>query len=196
MRNGAQNRADCSITRAARDITRWRAKVSIRHFTFGWPTARIGVMEGDSAVQAIHGPELERLKAGGEAVPEDLKQRIERTRADYERWLDARYAAARGHVDALIDPLETRRVLGVRARDRDRAWASRAPCTGDPLVDDSNRERARLLGRLAGSPGAAGGARAHRLSGAGLSGRDHNVDSPEAEGGRSELWATRAIFRR
>jgi len=81
------------------------------NFTFGWPTARIGVMEGDSAVQAIHGPELERLKAEGKPIPEDLQERIERTRADYERWLDARYAAARGHVDALIDPLETRRVL-------------------------------------------------------------------------------------
>jgi 3-methylcrotonyl-CoA carboxylase beta subunit len=80
-------------------------------FAFGWPTARIGVMEGDSAVQAIHGPELERLKAQGKPVPEDLKDRIERTRADYERWLDSRYAAARGHVDALIDPLQTRRVL-------------------------------------------------------------------------------------
>ena len=33
------------------------------HFTFAWPTARIGVMEGDSAVQAVHGPELEKLKA-------------------------------------------------------------------------------------------------------------------------------------
>jgi len=81
------------------------------NFTFGWPTARIGVMEGDSAVQAVHGPELEKLKAEGKPVPDELKERIERTRADYDRWLDARYAAARGHVDALIDPLETRRVL-------------------------------------------------------------------------------------
>ena len=81
------------------------------NFTFGWPTARIGVMEGDSAVQAVHGPELEKLKAEGQPVPDELKQRIEKTRADYERWLDARYAAARGHMDALIDPLETRRVL-------------------------------------------------------------------------------------
>ncbi len=81
------------------------------NFTFGWPTARIGVMEGDAAVQAVHGPELAKLKAEGATVPDDLAQRIERTRADYERWLDARYAAARGHMDALIDPLETRRVL-------------------------------------------------------------------------------------
>ena len=81
------------------------------NFTFGWPTARIGVMEGDSAVQAIHGPELEKLRADGQPVPEELKQRIEKTRADYEQWLDAHFAAARGHMDALIDPLDTRRVL-------------------------------------------------------------------------------------
>jgi 3-methylcrotonyl-CoA carboxylase beta subunit len=81
------------------------------NFTFGWPTARIGVMEGDSAVQAVHGPELARYKSNGEPVPEELDKRIAQTRADYERWLDARHAAARGHVDALIDPLETRRIL-------------------------------------------------------------------------------------
>jgi len=81
------------------------------NFTFGWPTARIGVMEGDSAVQAVHGPELEKLKTEGKPVPDELQQRIEKTRADYERWLDARHAAARGHMDAIIDPLETRRLL-------------------------------------------------------------------------------------
>ena len=80
-------------------------------FTFAWPTARIGVMEGDAAVNAVHGPELERLKANGQPVPEELQKQIAQTRADYERWLDARYAAARGHVDAVIDPLVTRRVL-------------------------------------------------------------------------------------
>jgi acetyl-CoA carboxylase carboxyltransferase component len=81
------------------------------NFTFAWPTARIGVMEGDAAVQAVHGPELAKFKAGGGPVPAELQARIAQTEADYERWLDARYAAARGHVDAIIDPLETRRVL-------------------------------------------------------------------------------------
>jgi 3-methylcrotonyl-CoA carboxylase beta subunit len=81
------------------------------NFTFGWPTARIGVMEGDSAVQAVHGPELERLKAAGQPVPAELKARIEKTRSDYEEWLDAFHAASRGHVDALLDPLETRSTL-------------------------------------------------------------------------------------
>jgi acetyl-CoA carboxylase carboxyltransferase component len=81
------------------------------HFTFAWPTARIGVMEGDAAVQAVHGPELAKLKAAGASVPPELEARIAQTRADYEHWLDAKFAAARGHVDAVIDPLETRRVL-------------------------------------------------------------------------------------
>jgi acetyl-CoA carboxylase carboxyltransferase component len=81
------------------------------HFAFAWPGARIGVMEGDSAVKAIHGPELDKLQKAKQAIPEELQQRIAKTRTDYDRWLDAKYAAARGHVDALIDPLETRRVL-------------------------------------------------------------------------------------
>ncbi|HYK17941.1 MAG TPA: carboxyl transferase domain-containing protein [Bryobacteraceae bacterium] len=81
------------------------------NFTFGWPTARIGVMEGDAAVQAVHGSELERLRVEGKPVPEELQHRIEKTRADYERWLDARHAASRGHMDAIIDPLKTRSVL-------------------------------------------------------------------------------------
>jgi acetyl-CoA carboxylase carboxyltransferase component len=81
------------------------------NFTFSWPTARIGVMEGDSAVQAVHGPELENLKAAGQPVPSELEDKIAQTRADYDRWLDAKYAAARGHCDAIIDPAESRTVL-------------------------------------------------------------------------------------
>jgi len=79
------------------------------NFTFSWPTARIGVMEGESAVQALFAAELEKYKGG--PIPDELRKSIEQTRADYERWLDARYAAARGHCDAVIDPLESRQVL-------------------------------------------------------------------------------------
>lgn len=96
------------------------------NFTFSWPSARIGVMEGDSAVQALYSAELEKLKKTGASPPPELAESIERTRADYERWLDARYAAARGHCDALIDPLETREVLGLAlevALNRPRATA-------------------------------------------------------------------------
>ena len=79
------------------------------NFTINWPTARIGVMEGESAVVALYSAELEKFKGG--PLPEELREAVEKTRADYERWLDARYAAARGHCDAIIDPLDTRQVL-------------------------------------------------------------------------------------
>jgi acetyl-CoA carboxylase carboxyltransferase component len=78
-------------------------------FTFSWPTARIGVMEGDSAVVALYAAELEKFKGG--PLPEELQSSIDQTRADYDRWLDARYAAARGHCDAVIDPVDSRSVL-------------------------------------------------------------------------------------
>jgi acetyl-CoA carboxylase carboxyltransferase component len=83
------------------------------NFTFSWPTARIGVMEGDSAIQALYSVELEKLKKSGAPVPEDLAESIRKTRADYERWLDAKYAAARGHCDAVIDPKDTREILAM-----------------------------------------------------------------------------------
>jgi acetyl-CoA carboxylase carboxyltransferase component len=79
------------------------------NFTLSWPTARIGVMEGEAAVNALYAVEIEKHK--GRPLPDELREAIERTRADYERWLDARYAAARGHCDAVIDPLESRRWL-------------------------------------------------------------------------------------
>jgi acetyl-CoA carboxylase carboxyltransferase component len=81
------------------------------HFTFGWPTARIGVMEGDAAVRAVHGPEMDRCQEEGAPLPQELMEGMAQTRADYERWLEATHAAARGHVDALVDPLATRQTL-------------------------------------------------------------------------------------
>ena len=81
------------------------------NFTFSWPSARIGVMEGDSAIQALYSVEIEKYKVAGEPLPAELQESITRTRADYERWLDARYAAARGHVDAIIDPRDSRQAL-------------------------------------------------------------------------------------
>jgi acetyl-CoA carboxylase carboxyltransferase component len=72
-------------------------------FLFTWPTGRMGVMEGDSAVQAVFG-----ARAGEPA----LSGQVEQMRADYDQQLDARYAAARGFVDAVLIPEETRTQLG------------------------------------------------------------------------------------
>ncbi|HEV2704910.1 MAG TPA: carboxyl transferase domain-containing protein, partial [Pyrinomonadaceae bacterium] len=85
-------------------------------FIFSWPTGRMGVMEGDSAVQAIYGTQLERLKREGREPDERLRAEMERVRADYEQQLDAKYAAARGFVDAVIRPEETRDALELALR--------------------------------------------------------------------------------
>jgi acetyl-CoA carboxylase carboxyltransferase component len=71
-------------------------------FIVSWPTGRMGVMEGESAVQAVYGAEAGK--------PENASA-VDAMRADYEHQLDARFAAARGFVDAIIAPDETRDVL-------------------------------------------------------------------------------------
>jgi len=85
-------------------------------FIFSWPTGRMGVMEGDSAVQALFGTQLEKLKSEGKGPDDALKAEIERVRESYEQQLDAKYAAARGFVDACIGPEETRDALELALR--------------------------------------------------------------------------------
>lgn len=80
-------------------------------FIFTWPTGRMGVMEGESAVQAVHGPALEAARKERGKPPAEVAAAVEEMRADYEHQLDARYAAARGFVDAIIHPEDTRAVL-------------------------------------------------------------------------------------
>ena len=85
-------------------------------FIFTWPTGRMGVMEGESAVVATYGSQLAKLKAEGKQPDEKLQAAMEKTRADYEHQLDAKYAAARGYVDAIILPSETRAALELALR--------------------------------------------------------------------------------
>ncbi len=83
-------------------------------FVFSWPTGRMGVMEGEAAVQAVHGPSLEANR--GSALPPDLQQAVGEMRADYDEQLDARFAGARGFIDAIVYPEETREVLAMALR--------------------------------------------------------------------------------
>lgn len=85
-------------------------------FIFSWPTGRMAVMEGESAVQAVHGPTIEAAKKKGAALPADVAESIEEMREDYEEQLDARYAGARGYIDAIVYPEDTRDVLAMALR--------------------------------------------------------------------------------
>ena len=85
-------------------------------FIFSWPTGRMGVMEGESAIQAVHGPTIEEAKKKGTKLPADVAESVEEMREDYEEQLDARYAGARGYIDAIVYPEETRDVLAMALR--------------------------------------------------------------------------------
>jgi len=85
-------------------------------FILSWPTGRMAVMEGESAIQAVHGPALETAKKkGGKPDPETARA-VDEMRADYEHQLDARYAAARGFVDAIVYLENTREMLSLVLR--------------------------------------------------------------------------------
>jgi len=85
-------------------------------FIISWPTGRMAVMEGESAVMAVHGPALEKAQHAGGKLPADVSASVDSMRADYEQQLDARYAAARGYVDAIVTPEATRATLGYLLR--------------------------------------------------------------------------------
>ncbi|MCA1624617.1 MAG: acyl-CoA carboxylase subunit beta [Acidobacteria bacterium] len=82
-------------------------------FIFSLPTGRMGVMEGDSAAQAIFGTQLEKLKKEGKEPDGELKDEMGKVRQTYERELDAKYAAARGFVDAIVTPENLRNALQI-----------------------------------------------------------------------------------
>ena len=85
-------------------------------FILTLPTGRMGVMEGESAVMALFGRELERLREAGRAPDEELETRMDEVRRDYDRQLDSTFAAARGFVDAVLLPEELRDTLTLLLR--------------------------------------------------------------------------------
>ena len=85
-------------------------------FILSWPTGRMGVMEGEAAVMAVHGAEIEKAQQAESALPEDVQQSVDAMRADYDQQLDAKYAAARGFVDAIVTPEDTRDYLAFLLR--------------------------------------------------------------------------------
>ena len=77
-------------------------------FILTLPTGRMGVMEGESAVMALFGSRLEQLKAKGREPDAELTEQMDAVRAEYDRQLDANFAAARGFVDSVVLPEELR----------------------------------------------------------------------------------------
>jgi acetyl-CoA carboxylase carboxyltransferase component len=83
-------------------------------FIFAWPTARYAVMSGVSAASTLAEVRAKQMERAGEKVDEEVRRNlVEEIKAAYDAQADPRYGAARGWVDAIIDPAKTREVLMV-----------------------------------------------------------------------------------
>jgi 3-methylcrotonyl-CoA carboxylase beta subunit len=81
-------------------------------FIYAWPTARIAVMGGEQAARTLLQIQVTSMKAKGQEVsPEEEATLLNEIKSKYEKHTTPWYAAARLWVDAIIDPVETRRVI-------------------------------------------------------------------------------------
>jgi 3-methylcrotonyl-CoA carboxylase beta subunit len=81
-------------------------------FIVAWPTARYAVMGAAQASDTVFSI-LARARERGDnkATPEELEELRAKVKQSYEEQTDIRYGAARGWLDAIIQPHETRDVL-------------------------------------------------------------------------------------
>ena len=89
-------------------------------FIYAWPSAKIAVMGGDSAAKTLLQIEVASQKAKGKEITADAEQKLlNEIKTKYDKHTSPYYAAARLWVDAIIDPIETRRVIseGIAAAD-------------------------------------------------------------------------------
>ncbi|HNQ61239.1 MAG TPA: acyl-CoA carboxylase subunit beta [Bacteroidia bacterium] len=85
-----------------------------------WPSAQIGVMGGAQAAKTLLQIQVSALKANGKVItPEDEEALLTKITESYNEQINPYYAAARLWVDAIIDPLDTRKwiSMGIEAAD-------------------------------------------------------------------------------
>lgn len=79
-----------------------------------WPSAKIAVMGGSQAAKVLMQIQVASMKAKGEAPStQEQEELLNRIQASYDEQTTPYYAAARLWVDAIIDPLETRKVISM-----------------------------------------------------------------------------------
>ena len=83
-------------------------------FLFQWPNARTSVMGGEQAAAVLATIKREALERSGGSLSEADEERLKAPiREQFERQGHPYYASARLWDDGVIDPLDTRRVLGL-----------------------------------------------------------------------------------
>lgn len=88
----------------------------------GWPTAQIAVMGGAQAAKVLVQIEVASLKAKGEQItPEKEAELYNKIKDRYDSQTTPYYAAARLWVDAIINPLDTRKWISMGVEMADNA---------------------------------------------------------------------------
>ncbi len=83
-------------------------------FLWMWPNARISVMGGDQAASVLATVRRDQLESRGERWPAESEEEFKRPiREQYEDQGNPYYSTARLWDDGIIDPADTRRVLGL-----------------------------------------------------------------------------------
>lgn len=83
-------------------------------FLWLWPNARVSVMGGPQAASVLSTVKREQLEAAGEEWSADAQAEFERpVREQYEQQGNPYYSSARLWDDGVIDPADTRRMLGM-----------------------------------------------------------------------------------
>jgi 3-methylcrotonyl-CoA carboxylase beta subunit len=81
-------------------------------FLFAWPSARYAVMGGAAAANTLAEVKARQMERAGEKVSKERQQELwNEIKAGYDAAADPRYGAARGWIDAIIDPARTREAL-------------------------------------------------------------------------------------
>jgi len=80
-------------------------------FIIAWPTARYAVMGAAQASDTVFAVLARARERDKKSSPEELEELRATVKKNYEEQTDIRYGAARGWVDAIIQPHETRDVL-------------------------------------------------------------------------------------
>src|SRR5258707_9108734 len=80
-------------------------------FIVAWPTARYAVMGAAQASDTVFAILARARERDQKSSPEELEELRATVKKNYEEQTDIRYGAARGWVDAIIQPHETRDVL-------------------------------------------------------------------------------------
>ncbi|MBL7773236.1 MAG: acyl-CoA carboxylase subunit beta [Chitinophagaceae bacterium] len=81
-------------------------------FIYSWPNGKIAVMGGEQAAKTLLQIQVAALKSKGQEIsPEEEKEMLDKIISRYSEQTTSYYAAARLWVDAIIDPIETRKVI-------------------------------------------------------------------------------------